>query len=73
QNLDDKQGRVSSLSFLAQIATWKSDYRQAHILGEEALTIAREQDDKAAIIATLRILAIACFNEGNYARMYELA
>jgi len=73
QNLLDKQGRVSSLSFLAQIATWKSDYRQAHILGEEALAIAREQDDKAAIIATLCTLAIACFNEGNYARMYELA
>ncbi len=69
---DRNRRRVKALVWAGILTMVRSDLGQATALGEEALTLARELDDRAGIAAAQATLASVLQDQQQYARAFEL-
>jgi predicted ATPase/DNA-binding XRE family transcriptional regulator len=67
EEIGDQWGLAQSQSALAMVALWLHDFRTARQLIEDAILLAREQDDKLAMVLALGLLLHLARSQGNYA------
>lgn len=67
RRLGDKRGCATSLYWLGQVACWvRYSYDEARAMGEEALLLSTELNEKSEMADDLSLLCYVAFNQGDY-------
>ena len=67
RRLGDKRGCATSLYWLGQVACWvRYSYDEARAMGEEALLLSTELNEKSEMADDLSLLCYVALNQGDY-------